>query len=42
MYSTTEQANIENGDYMMMVNNCADLLSNLRLKHKPDDCENNS
>ncbi|KAM7350862.1 WD repeat domain 62 isoform 5-T15 [Cochliomyia hominivorax] len=41
-YSTTEQANLENGDYMMMVNNCADLLSNLRMKHKPDDCENNS
>ncbi|TMW47455.1 hypothetical protein DOY81_007466 [Sarcophaga bullata] len=42
MYSSTEQANLENGDYMMMVNNCADLLSNLRMKHKPDDCENNS
>lgn len=32
----------DNGDYLMMVNNCADLLSNLRTKHKPDDCENNS
>ncbi|EDV32515.1 uncharacterized protein Dana_GF14013, isoform A [Drosophila ananassae] len=37
-----EQLNAENGDYLMMVNNCADLLSNLRTKHKPDDCENNS
>ncbi|KAH8403058.1 hypothetical protein KR222_003763, partial [Zaprionus bogoriensis] len=35
-------ANLDNGDYLMMVNNCADLLSNLRTKHKPDDCENNS
>ncbi|XP_032294567.1 uncharacterized protein Wdr62 isoform X2 [Drosophila virilis] len=34
--------NLENGQYLMMVNNCADLLSNLRTKHKPDDCENNS
>ncbi|XP_030384675.1 mitogen-activated protein kinase-binding protein 1 isoform X5 [Scaptodrosophila lebanonensis] len=34
--------NLDNGDYLMMVNNCADLLSNLRTKHKPDDCENNS
>ncbi|KRG02842.1 mitogen-activated protein kinase-binding protein 1 isoform X8 [Drosophila mojavensis] len=34
--------NLENGEYLMMVNNCADLLSNLRTKHKPDDCENNS
>ncbi|XP_013102942.1 mitogen-activated protein kinase-binding protein 1 isoform X6 [Stomoxys calcitrans] len=41
-YSSTEQANLENGDYMMMVNNCADLLNNFRMKHKPDDCENNS
>ncbi|KAH8377086.1 hypothetical protein KR093_003400, partial [Drosophila rubida] len=32
----------DNGDYLMMVNNCADLLSNLRTKNKPDDCENNS
>ncbi|XP_041449883.1 uncharacterized protein LOC111077467 isoform X3 [Drosophila obscura] len=37
-----EQLTAENGDYLMMVNNCADLLSNLRTKHKPDDCENNS
>ncbi|XP_070067612.1 uncharacterized protein Wdr62 isoform X1 [Drosophila takahashii] len=37
-----EQLSADNGDYLMMVNNCADLLSNLRTKHKPDDCENNS
>ncbi|XP_033151166.1 mitogen-activated protein kinase-binding protein 1 isoform X2 [Drosophila mauritiana] len=37
-----DQLNADNGDYLMMVNNCADLLSNLRTKHKPDDCENNS
>ncbi|KAH8412340.1 hypothetical protein KR009_001384 [Drosophila setifemur] len=37
-----DQLSAENGDYLMMVNNCADLLSNLRTKHKPDDCENNS
>ncbi|XP_017494691.1 PREDICTED: hybrid signal transduction histidine kinase K-like, partial [Rhagoletis zephyria] len=41
-YTTTEQANLDNGDYLMMVNNCADLLSNFRMKHKLDDCENNS
>ncbi|XP_037957302.1 mitogen-activated protein kinase-binding protein 1 isoform X2 [Teleopsis dalmanni] len=41
-YSSTEQVNLDNGDYLMMVNNCADLLSNFRMKHKPDDCENNS
>ncbi|XP_073825223.1 WD repeat domain 62 isoform X7 [Musca autumnalis] len=39
-YSSTEQANLDNGDYMMMVNNCADLLSNFRMKHKPEDCGN--
>ncbi|XP_037711242.1 mitogen-activated protein kinase-binding protein 1 isoform X12 [Drosophila subpulchrella] len=37
-----DQLSADNGDYLMMVNNCADLLSNLRTKHKPDDCENNS
>ncbi|XP_067624326.1 mitogen-activated protein kinase-binding protein 1 isoform X5 [Eurosta solidaginis] len=41
-YTTTEQANLDNGDYLMMVNNCADLLSNFRMKHKLDDCEKNS
>lgn len=42
-FTTTEQKNLENGDYLMMVNNCADLLSNFRMKHKPiDDCESNS
>ncbi|XP_032597823.2 mitogen-activated protein kinase-binding protein 1 isoform X8 [Drosophila grimshawi] len=34
--------NLNNGDYLMMVNNCADLLSNLRVKHKPDEFENTS
>lgn len=36
------EVNLENGDFLTMVNNCADLLSNVRSKHKPDDCENNS
>ncbi|XP_033150892.1 mitogen-activated protein kinase-binding protein 1 isoform X2 [Drosophila busckii] len=40
--SAATTANLDNGGYMTMVNNCADLLSNLRTKHKPDDCENNS
>lgn len=39
-YTITEQTNLENGDYLMMVNNCADLLNNFRLKRDPEDCEN--
>lgn len=41
-YTKAEQTNLENGDYMIMVNNCADQLSNLRSKHKNDDFEHNS
>lgn len=38
-YTVTEQTKLENGDYVMMVNNCADLLNKFRLKREPDDCE---
>uniref|UniRef100_A0A1A9WKM8 MABP1/WDR62 second WD40 domain-containing protein n=1 Tax=Glossina brevipalpis TaxID=37001 RepID=A0A1A9WKM8_9MUSC len=41
-FTTTEQKNLENGDYLMMVNNCSDMLTNFRMKHKPDNCESNS
>ncbi|XP_037904437.1 mitogen-activated protein kinase-binding protein 1 isoform X7 [Hermetia illucens] len=40
-FAPNEQHNsLENGDYLLMMNKCADLLNKVRNKHKSNDCEN--